>query len=203
VPGPLRRLLVPLKARAVEAEIQKRIKPAKAERRFFEVHVDGAVGGIRINLRGRESQGKIEPGQGYEALCRSLTRDLLEVINEETGQPLVARVLRPAEIYAGPFVHRMPDLLVEWNREHPILRAFSPKIGSVTHPDPSLRSGDHRPDGMFAVLGPGVPPGELSRAVAVVDFAPTVAALLGLSESDFDGKRIEALVGSTEREVRS
>lgn len=191
-PGPLRKLLVPLRARDIEARFQKRIQPAKADRRCFEVQVDGATGGVRINLKGRESRGRVEPSE-YETLCRSLTRDLLEVVNAETGEPLVAKVLRPAEIYAGPFVGRMPDLLVEWNRRRPIVRAASFKVGSVRHPNPSERSGDHRPSGLFAAFGPNARRGKLDGPVAVVDFAPSIAALLGVDEVDFDGSPIEAL----------
>ena len=193
-PEPLRKLLVPLRARDFEAGVQKRIQPAKAERRYFEVQVDGASGGVRINLKGREAQGKVEPAE-YDEVCRSLTRDLLDVVNADTGKPLVARVLRTAEVYPGPFVQRMPDLLLEWNRERPIVRVSSPKIATVTHPRPSLRSGDHRPGGLFAALGPGVQPGELGRIVSVVDFAPTFAALLGVCDFDFDGTPIAALLG--------
>lgn len=194
-PGPLRKLLVPLRARRVEAEIQKRIQTAKADRRYFEVQVDGASGGVRINLKGREARGRVEPGAEYEAVCQSLIRDLLQVVNVDTGEPLVARVLRSAEIYEGPLVGLLPDLLVEWNRRRPIVQASSPKVGTVTHPSPSMRSGDHRPGGLFAALGSAVRRGELDHPVSVVDFAPTVAALLGVGEGDFDGSPIEALSG--------
>jgi predicted AlkP superfamily phosphohydrolase/phosphomutase len=196
-PTPLRSLLVPLRARRFEASIQKRIQPAKSERKFFEQHVDGATGGIRINLEGRESHGKVKPGDEYEALCESLIRDLLEVVNADTGAPLVAQVFRSSQIYDGPFVERMPDLFIEWNRERLISRVLSPKIGTVIDPHPSHRSGDHRPQGWFAARMPGIPAGEVNGRVAVVDFAPTIAALLGVQEGDFDGTPIAALSPQT------
>ena len=116
------------------------------------MHLNGATGGIRINLKGREANGIVEPGAEYEAVCAELTRDLMEVINPDTGKPLVAAIRRASELYEGPYFDRMPDLLVEWNRDGLIARATSPKIGMVVDPNPNLRTGDHRPDGWFAAI---------------------------------------------------
>lgn len=196
-PGPLRRLLLPLAPRRFDAALQKRIQPAKSGRRFFQQYMNGATGGIRINLEGRESRGRVKPGDEYDALCRSLTQDLLQIVNADSGAPLIRRVFRSSEIYEGPFVERMPDLLLEWNRERPITRVSSPKIGTVVDPEPSVlrgRSGDHRPEGWFAALRPGLPAGEIERPVATVDFAPTIAGLLGANDVDFDGSPIAPLM---------
>jgi predicted AlkP superfamily phosphohydrolase/phosphomutase len=103
-------------------------------------------------------------------------------------------VRRASDLYEGPYFDRMPDLLVEWNRDGPISRATSPKIGLVEDPVPNLRTGDHRPDGWFAALAPGIVPGEVAHTVTVVDFAPTIAALLQVKGIDYDGKPIEELV---------
>ena len=192
LPAPLRRMVINVRARKFEARIQKLIQPAKADRKFFQQHVNGATGGVRINLEGREAHGRVKPGAEYEALCESLTKDLLDIVNDETGEPLVASVLRSSEIYEGPFVDRMPDLMVMWNRSAPISRIRSSKVGLLSDPNPSLRSGDHTPQGMFFALGPGIQKGEVAP-VEVVDFAPTIMALLGLDESEFDGRRVEAL----------
>jgi predicted AlkP superfamily phosphohydrolase/phosphomutase len=193
-PGPVRKLLIPLQARRFEATVQRRIQPARATRKFFEMHLNGATGGVRINLKGREANGIVEPGAEYEDVCAQLTRDLMEVMNPDTGKPLVAVVRRASDLYEGPYFDRMPDLLVEWNRHGPISRATSPKIGLVEDPVPNLRTGDHRPDGWFAALAPGIEPGEVARTVTVVDFAPTIAALLQVKGIAYDGKPIEELM---------
>jgi predicted AlkP superfamily phosphohydrolase/phosphomutase len=191
-PGPLRKQLVKLQARNFEARVQRCIQPAKARRRYFEQHVNGATGGIRVNLEGREGAGIVKPSE-YDALLDAITSDMMEIVNEETGRPLVSKIYRAREIYEGPYVDRMPDLLVEWNRDAPIRRVASPKIGSVPDPMPSVRSGDHRPEGLFAALGPGLRAGELEKAVSVVDFVPTILKLLDVPVVDTDGTPIEAL----------
>jgi predicted AlkP superfamily phosphohydrolase/phosphomutase len=154
--------------------------------------VNGATGGIRVNLEGREGAGIVKPSE-YDALLDAITSDMMEIVNEETGRPLVSKIYRAREIYEGPYVDRMPDLLVEWNRDAPIRRVASPKIGSVPDPMPSVRSGDHRPEGLFAALGPGLRAGELEKAVSVVDFVPTILKLLDVPVVDTDGTPIEAL----------
>jgi predicted AlkP superfamily phosphohydrolase/phosphomutase len=191
-PGPLRKQMVKLQARNFEARVQRRIQPAKARRRYFEQHVNGATGCIRVNLEGREGAGIVKPSE-YDALLDAITRDMMEIVNEETGKPLVSKIYRSREIYEGPYVDRMPDLLVLWNRDAPIRKVTSPKIGSVPDPNPSMRSGDHRPEGLFAAVGPGLRPTKLDDPVSVVDFAPTIFRLLDVPSVDTDGTPIEAL----------
>ncbi len=192
LPAPVRRMVINLRARRLEARLQRRIQPDKAQRRFFQQHVNGATGGIRFNVEGREAHGIVKRGAEYDALCESLTNDLLGFVNDETGEPLVANIFRASEIYKGPYVERMPDLMVVWNRSAPITRVRSEKIGLISDPNPSMRSGDHTPQGLFFALGPGIEPGE-TKPVSVVDFAPTFMSLLGVNESDLDGVMIEAL----------
>ncbi|MDF2771163.1 MAG: type phosphodiesterase/nucleotide pyrophosphatase, partial [Geminicoccaceae bacterium] len=100
-----------------------------------------AVGGIRLNLEGREPEGRLSPGAEGEAFVERLTRDLLDIIDERTGRPIVRRVIRTAERYDGPMLGHLPDLLVEWSDEVPTgstrlnggrgarVRARSPRIG--------------------------------------------------------------------------
>ena len=56
-----------------------------------------------------------------------LVRGLTELVDADTGMPLVRRVLRTAEVYHGPHVQELPDLLVAWNTEH---RLGSAVLGS-------------------------------------------------------------------------
>lgn len=170
------------------------MQPGRSRRRFFEVYANDRTAGIRLNLRGRERDGVIEPGAGYDQCCEALTRDLRDLINEETGEPLVAEILKTRSRYAGPHLDRLPDLLVTWNRSAPIRAARSEKIGRVD--DRGLynpRAGDHRPDGYFFAVGPGWAPRVLNQAVPVEDFAPTVARLFGVQASWPSGKPIAAL----------
>jgi predicted AlkP superfamily phosphohydrolase/phosphomutase len=69
-------------------------------------------GWIRINLKGRESQG-IVPLDEYEQLCTELEQMLLSLSSEE-GELLVQDVGRTAADVANARVNPLPDLVVHW-----------------------------------------------------------------------------------------
>jgi len=163
-----------------------------ASRKCFPVPNNDAAGGIRINLVGREPQGRVQPGAEYEEFCTELARDLLGLVNPETREPVVREVYRTSDRYDGEYLHYLPDLIVEWHRDKPISSVCSPKFGVFSKKKRAGRTGDHRPDGMMIARGPGVPPGRLSP-IETMDIAPTIASRLGVSLADIDGKVIEEL----------
>jgi hypothetical protein len=83
--------------------------------RAFAVPSNNMTGAIRINLRGREPEGVVEPGAEYEAFRREIAAALTVLENPETGRPAVRWVARVEELYEGPRLRDMPDLFVEWD----------------------------------------------------------------------------------------
>lgn len=164
--------------------------PDPGSRKCFTVPNNDVYGGIRINLVGREPHGKIRPGADYDAFCQELTQDLMKLVNVDTGELLVQKVLRTADFYQGEYLDHLPDLLVEWNRSAPISTIYSPKIGKIEKPYKGVRTGDHKPDGLFFAFGPEVTPGQILQPTSIMDFAPTIAAQLGVSLPNIDGKAI-------------
>ena len=157
-----------------------------ANRRFFEVYANNASGGIRINLKGRECHGRVEP-QDYDALVKQICEQLREVVNVDTGEPLVDDVIVTREHYHGDHVHALPDVLVRWNRRAPIRLVRSERIGTIAQEAVDNRTGDHTPDGIFYACGPGVSATGPQPDVRAEDFAPTVARFLGFDEVVTDG----------------
>jgi predicted AlkP superfamily phosphohydrolase/phosphomutase len=167
----------------------------RQSRRCFAVPTNANAAGIRINLVGREPAGRVRPGAERERFEEELVAELHALVNPDTGGPLVREVIRSADAFPGERSEHLPDLFVRWNRESPIRGAASPRIGLLLREDKGRRSGDHRPDGLFLVRRPDARPGRLDPPVAVEDFAPTIAALLGCSLRDVDGAPVPALVG--------
>ena len=163
-----------------------------------------AVGGIRLNLLGREPQGILEPAAAH-AFCEALMADLLEIRDARTGGPLIRRVVRAADLYRGEHLDQLPDLLVEWDDTFPIgstslgvgggasVRAFSEKTGTLEGENDYGRSGEHRAQGMLMAVGPGVPRGCLARDVSILDLAPTLCRVLEVELKDCDGAAIREL----------
>lgn len=170
------------------------IDPAAS--RCFVVENHTTTGAIRVNRIGREPAGKVAPGADFDRFCDDLARDLLDIVDLDTGNPAVARVLRTADVHSGEHLDLLPDLVVEWAEDRPASRMQlgSPKIGTVRGDYRWNRSGDHRAGGMLVVLGPGIEPGALGRTVSVVDLAPTIARALGVDLGEVDGRPVEEIL---------
>ena len=79
--------------------------------RAFSLPTD-QYGWIRINLKGRESEG-IVPSHEYEKLCLQLIEMLL-TLTSEAGELLVGDITRTAADEESALVNPLPDLVVHW-----------------------------------------------------------------------------------------
>jgi len=129
--------------------------------------------GVRLNVRGREPEGIVAPGTDYESLRDEICRALLEATAPQTGLPVVAQVWRREEIYDGPFLDEMPDLVLAL---HPPFAAspLQPGLWSPT----GWGSGDHSLTGMTILRGPAIAPGRVEGS-NLIDVVPTALYLLG------------------------
>ena len=105
-----------------------------------------------------------------------------------------------------PFRARLPDLLVEWSEERALgsatvgtgrgarVRLVSDRIGTVEGTNAYCRSGDHRRGGLFVAVGPTLQPGRMTESVSIMDFAPTLARLLGVELPPVAGRPIGRLL---------
>jgi len=136
---------------------------------------------VFLNVRGREPQGLIPPGE-YEAVRSELARGL-EAISDEAGRPIGTKALRPEQLYRE--VNGVaPDLLVyfgdlNWR-----------SVGSVglktvlTHEnDTGPDDANHDYNGIFILDERGSRPGAKRGRVeglTLYDVAPTALTMLGL-----------------------
>jgi predicted AlkP superfamily phosphohydrolase/phosphomutase len=159
-----------------------RLRPRKTwvvdgSRTFFRAPNAGLCSAMRINVVGREPAGVVAPGEEYEKLCSALEAELLSLVNVETGERAVRRVLRPVELFDGPKVAEMPDLIAEWRQETPIRSLASPTVGRIDGEHAGHRTGDHRRDGLLLRRGP-MAARETADVVAGCDVARATCALL-------------------------
>jgi predicted AlkP superfamily phosphohydrolase/phosphomutase len=154
-------------------------------------------GFVRINLRGRESLGIVEPGKEYDELCTRISDGLAEFIDADTREPIVREVRRASSFHTpvdGPA--RVPDLIVNWSKspcaEH---REIVSRFGNITWPTPGInfdgRSGNHSNRGFLISNDPALHPGHYEATI--LDLAPTVCDYLGVSGPD--GMRGRSLYG--------
>ncbi len=159
---------------------------------FFVSPNNFAVGGVRINLAGREAEGQVKPGRELEALCRRLESDLLGLVNVDTGTPVVESVERSDSYYERASLDALPDLFVEWNTEHPIETVWSPRFGMIRGPYTHWRTGDHKPGGLLLARAPGIEPSELP-ALEIDQLAASIAGELGVALTSGDDVAVPEL----------
>jgi hypothetical protein len=138
-------------------------------------------GMVRLNVRGRDGRGVVEPDD-YERECRALADALLRLTDARSGRPLVQKVTRSRthaledNPRAGP-----ADLIVQWEEGPPVDTVQSPDIGRIG-PVPYFRSGGHVPNGLCLIRGPGIEPGSrLPKNAQVTDLTASLCKLMGRS----------------------
>jgi predicted AlkP superfamily phosphohydrolase/phosphomutase len=141
-------------------------------------------GYIRINLRGREPQGIVAPGQDYQQILTQIATALMELRATDSGRPVVSNVIRVDDTFPGDRRAYLPDLIVQWRASGPIQSVKSARMGVVSGDSPDPRSGTHRGPGFIAAKGPDIAPGTTLTAGHIVDFAPTILARLGAGIPD-------------------
>jgi len=139
------------------------------------------LGGLYLNLRGREAHGIVSKEEAVE-LRNELVRRLTGLIDEETGDIAIQSVYRASDIYRGPYLNAAPDLIVGYA---PGYRAsWDAATGKVTsaifEDNRKAWRGDHCID---PPLVPGVLFSNLEITAAdpgIEDMAPTALSLFGV-----------------------
>jgi predicted AlkP superfamily phosphohydrolase/phosphomutase len=151
---------------------------------------------IRINLRGREPEGIVEPGREYDEVLDQLEEDFHALVDVESGEPAVARTVRTTQAFGCDPHATLPDLFVDW-RPGSFLRRVRHPRAELTQDRPDFyRRSDHSSQGFFAASGPAfAATGEIGEPLDVLTFAPTFMQLLGLdAPSVMTGRPSPALV---------
>ena len=177
----------------------------------------GYIGEVHINLKGREPQGIVEPGEDYERTRDQVIADL-RALKLADGTPLVEHIWKKEEIYRGAHLAEAPDILfLPRNLETIAFGDFEFGSNKVIEPSYGVSS-SHRMNGIFVASGAGVKDaGEFGRKSSqaqsdsgpdtnssrddlrdaqLIDLAPTILHLMGLPvPTDMDGRVLtEALV---------
>jgi predicted AlkP superfamily phosphohydrolase/phosphomutase len=164
----------------------------RAKQQYFLEPNNFVYGGIRLNLMGREPRGCVSPDQVDDVIAE-LTKDLLSLVELGSGRPVARSVERTHRWHSRSPTDTLPDLFVEF--ENVLAETvWSPKTGIVHGAYTNWRSGDHLPDGLLVARGPGIG-SKVAKAIQIEDFAPSIAARLGVKLDDIDGRAVSWLAG--------
>ncbi|MFN9973763.1 MAG: alkaline phosphatase family protein, partial [Phycisphaerae bacterium] len=73
------------------------------------------INGLYLNLKGRERDGIVEPGEEQENLLRELSARL-EAVRDVNGRQVIRSVYRADQVYSGDATELSPDLIVGYRR---------------------------------------------------------------------------------------
>jgi predicted AlkP superfamily phosphohydrolase/phosphomutase len=149
------------------------------------------LGGVYLNLKGREAQGIVEPGAEADALRQELAAKLKDLSDEKRGAIAINEAFLGPEVFHGPYRDQGPDLVIGYNLGY--RASWEGVLGVVNDVvfDDNVKSwsGDHCVD-------PRLVPGVLfsNRKIdgqdpGLIDIAPTVLRLFDVAvPRHMDGK---------------
>jgi len=142
---------------------------------------------LYLNCRGREAQGIVGAGREYEELRERVAERLCALEDPETGQRVIEAVYRREEIYQGPYLERMPDLVAKPKGGYTIATRFRGDV--LFEPMSDHLTGGHRAEGILIVKGKGLAKGKKIEGATIMDLAPTILYILGVPiPEDMDGR---------------
>jgi len=151
--------------------------------------------GMFLNVKGREGEGIVEPGDEANAVKNEIISKLNGLVDEEKGEVGIKEVFDTAKVYGGPYVENAPDLLIGYNGGYRI--SWDGATGMVSGPvfqdNVKSWSGDH-------CIDPRLVPGILfcNRTIntddpALIDIAPSALQVFGLQPpAHMDGRPLFA-----------
>ncbi len=156
------------------------------------------LGGIYLNVKGREARGIVAPGAESGALKAELARKLTALKDGANGPAAVTNVYDRDAVYSGPFKENAPDLIIGYNEGY---RASWDGVTGIVNAvviEDNIKawSGDHCID---PALVPGVLFSNLKIKTAspsIMDIAPTALELFGLTPpAHMDGRGLVDIAG--------
>jgi predicted AlkP superfamily phosphohydrolase/phosphomutase len=138
------------------------------------------TGLLRVNLRGREPRGTVEPGTEYRDVLEAVVADLRGLVDPFTNEPAVADAIVTADRFGGGPPEVLPDVFVHFRpARHFLSRVIHPRAELVQRKPEFCRDTHHSQVGFVAGAGPDLPAAGDAGDVAVRDLAPTFLSLAG------------------------
>lgn len=145
----------------------------------------GAMGQIYINRT------RVKQREDYLSIREQIVNALRKLTDPETGECVVEEVFVKEQVYRGPLLDRMPDIVFIPKPGYVAFEEYefaSNKVQSVSR----TISGTHRPYGIIIVSHHSIKgPIEINPPAEIIDIAPTVLRILGVPIPNImDGKPI-------------
>jgi len=146
------------------------------------------VGGIFINLKGREPLGIVEK-KDYDRVADEIISKLKNLRDPKTNEKLNIEAYKKEEIYSGEFLDYAPDIIYTINEWDYVPKSRLP--GRIF--DKGRDPGNHKLYGIFIASGKDFKKGKIEDG-ELIDIAPTVLKMFDIEKpKDMDGKVLNIL----------
>jgi len=136
---------------------------------------------LRVNLVGREAQGRVQSGDAYHAYLEALVAELFSLTHSDTGEPAVDVVFRPDGNFDPMTLRAAPDLLIWWRKSQPFRSLRSPSLGIIAGEPIDVRPGEHIMHGMLLLSHRQARHGYCAtEGLSALDIAPTICVMAGV-----------------------
>lgn len=156
---------------------------------------------VRINLKGREPGGIVEPARYEEVRARVM--ESLGRLKFPDGTPVFDRVFRREDVMSGPCLELAPDIVTSMKVGVAACHLEPKEIFSVNNG----ATGSHTDWGVLVGWGPGILQGAEVSGARLEDVTPTALYSLGVPlYDDMDGRPLTSLFTEefkAERKVRT
>jgi predicted AlkP superfamily phosphohydrolase/phosphomutase len=150
----------------------------------FEIPCDYA-GAIRINLEGREPNGKVK-SEDYYKIAEQIKTVFLDLKHTNSGRPVVSDVIILKDKYKGSLSDDLADISIIWADEESVIDITSSTLGRFTGTLDDKRSGGHLPTGFLMWDNLDL---SINGTFMAEDLAPTVLNILDQKSScELDGQ---------------
>ena len=152
------------------------------------------LGGIFINVKGREGQGVVRPGREYDKVRSEIMAKIREFRDPDNGAPVIQGVYRREDIFKGPQLESAPDLQLSFYDGY--RTSWQTALGAVPESivvaNLKKWSGDHCASDSSDTKGILFSNRRVEGSDhSILDIAPTVIRLLGLPiPPEMDGRPI-------------
>lgn len=157
----------------------------------------GYYGQVFINLKGREPQGIVDPGQEYEELREEIKLAMQKIVDPADDSPVMDHIYTREDLFRGRHVPDAPDLLAIMREFTYMTRKgyeFAEQRGTLFREPYTNETGSHRLEGILIAAGPDIVPYGDLETYDIQDLTPTILHLQECAIPDYmDGRLIQPL----------
>jgi len=156
---------------------------------------------IYINSKLRSENGVLSR-EDHTKVEEDIVSLLKELKDPYTGGRLITRIWRREELYPGPINPYIPDIILSMGDFGYTGSTFPFPSRRIVSKSMTYKSGDHRINGVFGIMGEGIKQGLWYEGARIIDITPTILEYLGIkTDVNFSGSVLKIFEGGENEKI--